>query len=77
MPRSSLRQGIAGGVAVLTARAIGLAVDAVATKVATETQMTSFDRALARREVERAERIDAGKAASSEGSIDRAASETQ
>lgn len=44
---------------------------------ATETQMTSLDRALARREVERAERIDAGKAALSEGSIDRASSETQ
>jgi len=37
MPRSSLHQGIAGGLAVLTARAIGLGVDAMATKVAPKT----------------------------------------
>lgn len=37
MPRSSLHQGIAGGIAVLTARAIGLGVDAMATKVAPKT----------------------------------------
>jgi uncharacterized membrane protein len=43
----------------------------------TETQMASLDRALVRRELERAERIGAGKAALSEGSVDRAASETQ
>ncbi|HSJ84225.1 MAG TPA: alpha/beta-hydrolase family protein [Acidimicrobiia bacterium] len=43
----------------------------------TETQMASLDRTLVRRELERAERIGAGKAALSEGSMDRAASETQ
>ncbi|MGH8870418.1 MAG: alpha/beta-hydrolase family protein [Acidimicrobiia bacterium] len=37
MPRSSLHQGIAGGLAVLAARAVGLAVDSVAQKVAPKT----------------------------------------
>ena len=37
MPRSSFHQGIAGGIAVLVARAIGLGVDAMATKVAPKT----------------------------------------
>lgn len=34
MPRSSLHQGIAGGLAVISARAIGLAIDGVARRVA-------------------------------------------
>lgn len=34
MPRSSLHQGIAGGLAVLAARAVGVAVDSVARRVA-------------------------------------------
>jgi uncharacterized membrane protein len=43
----------------------------------TETQMASLDQTLVRRELERAGRIGAGKAALSEGPMDRAASETQ
>jgi uncharacterized membrane protein len=37
MPRSSLHQGIAGGLAVLSARAVGVSIDAVARKVAPDT----------------------------------------
>ena len=37
MPRSSLHQGIAGGLAVLAARGVGTAVDVVAKKVAPDT----------------------------------------
>lgn len=43
----------------------------------TETQMEELEHMLAKREVERADRIAAGKAARGEGSIQRAASETQ
>ncbi|MGH8916717.1 MAG: hypothetical protein ACRDZM_19660, partial [Acidimicrobiia bacterium] len=37
MPRSSLHQGIAGGLAVLAARALGTAVDTMARRVAPDT----------------------------------------
>jgi uncharacterized membrane protein len=57
-----------------TARFVGAGFDL---PEVTESQMASLDRILVRRELERAERIGAGKAALSEGSMDRAASETQ
>jgi uncharacterized membrane protein len=57
-----------------TARFVGAGFDLPETS---EAQMTALDRTLVRRELERAAKIGAGKAARSEGSVDRAASETQ
>lgn len=42
MPRSSLHQGVATGLALLTARAVGLSVDAVARRFAPETSPLSW-----------------------------------
>jgi uncharacterized membrane protein len=57
-----------------TARFVGAGFDL---PEASETQMNALDRTLVRRELERAAKIGAGKAARSEGSVERAASETQ
>jgi uncharacterized membrane protein len=57
-----------------TARFVGAGLDL---PEASETQMNALDRTLVRRELERAAKIGAGKAARSEGSVERAASETQ